>query len=273
MREYICLLCNKNFDDNRQKYWNHVNRKTLCIPKERVLDQLNEEKGKTKLCATLTEENQRLKEKLELFEELAKEKEKQQVINFNNNISNFDFSTNNNLTMQNLNNETDVDKYFNIDLNRDKEQTLDHIPVEMYLEILKSKTVDKSLTQIVRTVYFHPKAPENHTWCVVDKKAKSGSVYYSHDLNQLITSDTNDTIERNVQNVIPKVLDIMTGIQKKVPFNRKQEQNYHGLYQMYGNSLDLSTINEIKNMAYEDRDIPRAVWRQLCISMVKSIEK
>lgn len=280
MKEYICQLCEKSFA-HRGSYWAHVNRKTLCVPKEHVLDELQQQKGMTKHYEyktkeiedqkkSLLEENERLKKQLELVEELAKEK--QQTINFNN----FDFSKTNltNLTIQSLqHNETDFDKYFNVKLTPDNEHTLDHIPPELFLEILKCKTVDQSVTQIVKSIYFNPKAPENYTWTVVDIKAKTGTLRFSHDLNTVVIADTNDTIERNVQSVIPKVMDIITNIQKKVPFSRKQEQNYHGLYGLYGTPLESSTLNEIKNMAYEDRDLPRALWKQMSLDIVRSIQE
>ena len=274
MKDYICTLCGKDFGEDRVKHWQHTNRKTLCVPKEQVLDQLNQQKGKAKMFEDekkiLQEELERMKRQLSLVEELAKEKDKTQIINFNN----FDFSSTKNLTIQNSNqHDTEFEKFFNVALTEDKEQTLDHIPPELFLEILKSKSVDESVTQIVKSVYFNPKAPENYTWCVVDKKAKNGTLQFSHELNSLVPVDTNDTIERNVQNVMPRVMDIITDIQKRIPFTSKQEQNYHGLYGMYGTSLESSTINEIKNMAYEDRDLPRSIWRQLSLGIIKSITK
>ena len=270
MKEYKCQLCGKIFDDYI-KHWQHTNRKTLCVPKEQVLEELKQQKGMAKLIEnknkSLEKENDSLRKELKLTKqlvdqskELVKEKNKQQTINFNN----FDFSNTNNI--QTLN-QVEIDKYFNVELTHEKEKTLSHIPAELFLEILKCDTVDESATQIVRSIYFNPKAPENYTWCVVDKKAKYGILQFNHDVNQLMQVETTDTIERNVQNVLPQVLDIMTGIQKVVPFNKKQEQNYHGLYGLYGESLEMSTIDKIKDMAYDDRDFPRTIWKQLKLNV------
>lgn len=270
MKEYICQLCLKDFQGDGEKYWHHTHRKTLCIPKDQVLNQLIQQTGKEKLfedkTKRLEEENNRLKKQIELYEELKKEKqEKQQIIN-----NNFDFSSNN-LTIQNLstNDTTDFSKYFNVELVQDKKQTLDHISTELYLEILKSKSVDQSITQLIKTIYFNPKAPENYSWCVVDKKTKIGTFSYSHELNILTPVDTIDTIEKKVQHIIPRVMETMTDIHNRVPFTTKQEQNYHGLFGMYGTPLTTTTMNEIKNMAYENRDLPRATWKQLCLKMIQ----
>ena len=271
MKEYKCSLCGKEFDD-RVKHWQHTNRKTLCVPKEQVLQELNQQKGKTKQVENknkiLEEKLEMMEKQMEMIQELAKDK--QQTINFNN----FDFSSNNtnNMNIQTLN-QVEIDKYFNVELTQEKEQTLSHISPELFLEILKCDTVDESATQIVRSIYFNPKAPENYTWCVVDKKAKAGVLQFNHDVRSLVPVDTIDTIERNVQNVMPKVLDIMTDIQKVVPLNRTQQKNYHGLYGLYGGSLEPSTINEIKNMAYEDRDLPRSIWKQMCLGVMKEYKQ
>lgn len=264
---YICDLCGRTFTKHNP-YWYHINKsKKLCVPKDKVLKELKNQKGQVihyKVeVETLEEEIERLKKQLEFIQDITQKQNSN--VTYNIDLSN----VNNNLNINNIN-QIDIDNLIQVKLNKINEERLDHIPPELFLEILKCESVDKSVTQIIRSIYFNPKAPENYTWCVNDKKAKYGTLEYNHETKCLYAVDTNVTIEQNVHNVIPKVLDIMSEINKKVPFNKVQNENFHGLYGLYGTiQLESSTINDIKNMAYEDRDLPRVIWKQLCLDILK----
>lgn len=260
---YTCQLCGRTFN-KRNAYWYHVNKsKKLCVSKEQVLNELNIQKGKIKSyqeenerLKQVEEENQRLKKQLEFVQELTSKDTPKNV------TYNIDIDLSNNLNINNIN-KCDIDNYMEIKLASNKKERLDHIPPELFLEILKCKNVPDSVTQIIRSVYFNPKAPENYTWCVIDMKAKNGTLRYNEETECVLYVDTIDTIKQNVQNVMPKVLDIITDINKTVPFSKLQEQNYHGLYGLYGTELELFTVNKIREMAYKRRDLPRVIWKDM----------
>lgn len=273
MKEYTRKLCNKEFD-NRTKYWHHTHRKTLCVPKEIVIDELNDQKGKIKLYQKeneiFKEQNQIYEEKLKsLSEELELVKENMIFQNQQKIIYEFNDYSNRLSTTTNINN-IGIDGLFKIDISKPDEERLDHIPKELYLEILKCKNLNETMTQLARAVYFNPRAPENYRWCIFDKKAKMGAFEYDHISNGICTKDTAAVIETNMQNVMAKVLTIMDKIKETTPFTHKQIRNYNDLYSAFGTEIENDVINNIKDLAFNDRDLPRVMWKQLNIPLLNA---
>lgn len=291
---HTCKFCEKEFT-SRMNLWKHLNtKKTSCIPKEKVEQlykennqtktQLNYFEKKTKTLEEQTKEQQeqieKLKQQLLLvkkeqsleiivdskFEELS-----DQIINKideTNGRSNF-FSAQNQYIINNnkvdLNIEQRHGNFFDLHLNQEGKERLDHIDKNLMMKILNAKTFPKSMGKLVASIYFHPKAPENYRWCVTDITAASGALQYSPETGTLYRTDTTETITKNVKNVMFGVTDVLIELGRTKSFNDNQAVNYNKIINLVGNELSDSCIHEIKETAYQHRHFPRTAWKYMNI--------
>ena len=131
------------------------------------------------------------------------------------------------------------------------------------LHILSIPEHDKLVGELMNTVYFDPKAPENWGWCVNDKKSKEGSLEYNHETNTLVRRDTDELIAKRLRSVIYGIGDMMEELKIRTAFNDKQAYNYNRLIDMVGmQDYDKSFIKAVKEIAYEGRQFPQALWNR-----------
>jgi hypothetical protein len=165
------------------------------------------------------------------------------------------------------NNKIDIGQIVNIQLAKPEKERMDHLKESILLRILSCKNFNKTVTLLTQAVYFNPKAPENMTWCVRDKKAKYGAIEYNHESNTLLTKMTDSVINENVQNMMSQVVDIIDDLYNKCPFNKEQVINYNKLFNLFATELNPSCINEIKELAYTQRHLSRALWSSLQLAV------
>ena len=294
--EYICKYCDKHFN-NRIHLWRHLNtKKTTCVPKEK-LEELYQENNENKTKINYFEK------KTKSLEEYAKEKEeeveklKRQLLqiqerkdvekDFTNLLDEFSdqiihkidetngrnnfISAQNQYIINNNNNKIDLTidqrhgNFFDLHLNQEGKERLDHIDKNLMLKILNAKTFPKSMGKLIASIYFHPKAPENYKWCVTDITATTGALQYSPETGTLYMSNTTETITKNVKNVMFGVTDVLTELSKTKSMNDNQAVNYNKIVNLIGNELSDSCINEIKETAYQHRHFPRTAWKYMNI--------
>src|SRR5574342_287154 len=71
-----------------------------------------------------------------------------------------------NQTVYNYNDNNNT--LFNISFSKFNKERMDHISLDMMMHILNQKTMNESLKKLTKTIYFHPKCPENWKWCVTN---------------------------------------------------------------------------------------------------------
>lgn len=265
---YTCPLCGHVFGD-RRSYWYHTKKmKSGCMTKEQCIELLENvkiEKNKRIFYETrmkkqkteIKELQQRIKSMEENFGEDYRSLKTQ---NFINNVER--------MNTINTNNNIDIGQIVNIQLSKPEKERMDHLKQEMLLKILCCKDFDKTVTMLTKAVYFNPNAPENMTWCVRDKKAKFGAIEYNHETNTLLTKMTDSVINENVQNMMSQIVDIIDDLQKEFPFNKEQALNHHKLFNLFATELNQECLNGIKELAYEQRHLSRALWSSLQLVVV-----
>ena len=294
---HICKFCDKQFN-GRKNLWKHLNtKKTSCIQKEKVEQlyqktnmqetQINYFEKKTKTLEEQTKEQQeeidKLKQQLLLIKKEQSietlvdsklEKLGDEIINKideNNGRSNFFSAQNQYIITNNTNNKMDLNidqrhgNFFDLHLNESGKERLDHIDKNLMMKILNAKTFPKSMGKLIASIYFHPKAPENYKWCVTDITAATGALQYSSETGTLYLSNTNETISKNVKNVMFGVTDVLTELSRSKSFNDNQAINYSKIVNLMGNELSDSCIHEIKETAYQHRHFPRTAWKYMNI--------
>jgi hypothetical protein len=257
MKQYICDLCNKEFK-NRQRLWDHTKRNKPCVVSKIVVKKSEYEETAKKL-EEKDKEIMYLKEKLELFEIIREHKQQNEYQNYydlrSNNINNHINNT--------IINPIGIDALLKIPYTKYEEETLSHIPPTMFFEILNCENVKETIPQLMRAIYFNPKAPENCRWAIFDKKAKNGAFEYNHDTDGIIVQNSEYTIEQNVQSVLSKVIHILDTLKKVHGFTPQQQLNYNKIYDLFGSFMNQTVLNDVKSMAYKHSGIPKSFWKDM----------
>lgn len=297
-RDYICKYCNKQFS-NRKDLWRHLNaKKTSCVSKEKVEELMQKANIHETQITYFEKKTQSLEEYLkEKDEEL--ERVKQELLLIKNEqsiktlvdskfetlgnqiISKIDETTGNSkfisaqnqyiFNNNNTNNKIDLNieqrrgNFFDLELNEDGKERLDHLSTKIMMKVLSAENFPKSMAKLIASIYFHPKAPENHKWCVSDTTIANGALQYSSETGMLYTANTHDTICKNVRNIMFGVTDILTELSHKKAFTENQAINYNRIVNSMGNELTDLCINEIKEAAYEHRQFAKAAWNYMNI--------
>jgi hypothetical protein len=172
---------------------------------------------------------------------------------------------------QQINNYIDFDKnkkmLFGLDFSGNSRERLDHISMDMMMAILNHKEFNNTLKHLAKAVFFHPKAPENWKWCVTDKNAKFGALEYNHESNTVIRKLTGKVINTNMQNVVFQVTDLLEELSRNRNFNQVQAYNYNKIFNLIGNDFTQEQIKSIKESAFDARNLVRALWESLFISV------
>jgi hypothetical protein len=263
MKQFVCVLCQKDFK-NRQKLWDHEHRKKPCVVDKVVLDkqhykQLEE---KNKILEEYQKENADLKEKLELFKVIHEQRNQIEYQNY------YDLSNTNNNINNTIINPIGMDSLLKIPFSKHDEETLNHIPPTMFFEILNCEDVKDTIPQLMRAIYFNPKAPENCRWAIFDKKAKNGAFEYNHDTDGIIIQNSEYTIEQNIQSVLSKVIHILDTLKKAHGFTPQQQLNYNKIYDLFGSYMNQGMLNNVKNMAYANSGLPKSFWKHMKLPML-----
>lgn len=292
-KKHVCKFCKKEFT-SRMNLWKHLNtKKTSCVPKEKV-EELFQENNQNKSQLTYfekktkkqEEEIKNLKRQLQLMEKISEnnsrlenkidevfDKQEDMICKIeesNNLIDKGAFiSAQNQFIINNNKVDLNIDQrhgnFFDLHLNKEGKERLDHIDIPLMMKILSAKSFPKSMGRLIASVYFHPKAPENYRWCVTDITAQSGALQYSEETGTLYRTNTNDTISKNVKNVMFGVTDVLVELGKTKSFNDNQAINYSQIVNLMGNELSESCLNEIKETAYQHRHFPRTAWKYMNI--------
>jgi hypothetical protein len=257
MKEYICANCGKQLKD-RKKYWEHTKRNKPCIASKMLFDK-NELEEKDKKLKLIEKENNDLKEKLELFKVIQEQRTQIEYQNY------YDLTNINNTII----NPIGMDSLLKIAFAKPEEETLNHIPPTMFLEILNCENIKDTIPQLMRAIYFNPKAPENCRWAIFDKKAKNGAFEYNQDTDGIIIQNSEYTIEQNVQSVLSKVIHILDTLKKAHGFTPQQQLNYNNIYDLFGSYINQGILNNVKTMAYNNSGLPKSFWRHMNLQMLK----
>jgi hypothetical protein len=277
MKDYVCLLCNKMFD-TRQKYWNHNHRKKPCVDNKIVIEKSEYELTTKILADKLEEKDKNLEEKDKNLEEKEKEinnlKEKIEFLKVIHEQRNqieyqnyYDLSSNNHIN-NTIINPIGMDSLLKIPYAKHEEETLNHIPPKVFFEILNCENVKDTIPQLMRAIYFNPKAPENCRWAIFDKKAKNGAFEYNHDTDGIIVQNSEYTIEQNIQSVLSRVIQILDTLKHAHGFTQQQQLNYNKIYDLFGSYINPGVLNNVKSMAYNNSGLPKSFWKHMKLPML-----
>ena len=272
--KWECEICGKVFN-NRQGYWKHNNKKkTPCISKEQVkqlVENLQSTESRKHFYQMKTEQQekeiQELKSTLQKFlEKNLRDNEsinelKEELIDKIDEVnSSGNFYQTNNVY---ISNDSSKHNYINLSLSTNGNERLDHISDDMMLGVLEHEDFDDSLKNLVGMIYFNPNAPQNYCWCVMDTNAVYGAIEYNHETNLLEKSETVDVINKSVNNVMFRVTDILNKLETNHPLNKRQVSNCNRMFNLLGTDLNTNQITKIKEIAYEEKDLPKSVWKSL----------
>lgn len=284
-KNYKCNTCGYNTKD-KSNYNKHFKRKSSCVPQKKV-NGLTKDKdiADTKLIfykeKTKVLENECKKKQMEI---VKREKEIERLYNLlehkleNNNsmvkaqlervVEKLDTQTsfnsaNNNYLINNSHNNV-LNNNYNVILAPLTKERYDHITQERMLHILLIPNHNDLIAELINAVYFDPRAPENWSWCVNDKKSKEGSLEFNHDTNTLIRQDTDTLITKRLKAVVYGIGDMMEELNLTNSLNDTQAFNYHKLVNMVGMmEYDKAYIKAIQDVAFEGRQFPHALWCRL----------
>jgi hypothetical protein len=256
---YLCSLCNKEFK-NRSRLWEHKHKKTSCVPTDKIVLEKTDYEETTKMLEEKDKEIINLKEKLELFKVIHEQRNQIEYQNY------YDLSNHINNTIIN---PIGMDCLLKIPYSKYEEETLNHIPPTMFFEILNCKDVKDTIPQLMRAIYFNPKAPENCRWAIFDKKAKNGAFEYNHDTEGIVVQNSEYTIEQNIQSVLSKVIQILDTLKQVHGFTPQQQQNYNRIYDLFGSYMNQGVLNNVKNMAYDNSGLPKSFWKHMKLPILK----
>ena len=265
---YKCPLCGLGFAEKRNLDRHTAKKKSTCLSQER--------------CTEIVEELQKKEEKIQRLEEIVSiysgaEELKQTIVHMGGDIKDIKdkidekqlvpsiLNQMNNFT--NTNNNNDTKMLFAIQFTEKGKETLSHISPEQTLQILNHDEFDNSLKHMTKAVFFHPLAPQNSRWCIIDKNAKFGALEYSHESNTIIRKSTSDVIEMNMTDLVFNVSDFFDDFQKRTKLTKTQERNCNRFIDLVGNELTSAQVTSVKNLAYDERNYPRALWDNLQISV------
>jgi hypothetical protein len=270
MKKYICKLCGID-QFNSKKYYEHTKRNKSCISDEIILKKSEYElatkklEEKNKKLEETTEKYQQevnaLKEKIEYLKIIHEQRNQLEYHNY------YDLSNNQHIN-NTIINPIGMDSLLRIPYAKHEEETLNHIPPTMFFEILNCENVKDTIPQLMRAIYFNPKAPENCRWAIFDKKAKNGAFEYNHDTDGIIVQNSEYTIEQNVQSVLSKVIHILDTLKKAHGFTPQQQLNYNKIYDLFGSCINQGVINNVKSMAYNNSGLPKSFWKHMKLPML-----
>jgi len=279
-KTYICNLCLFQFKDE-SGLRKHKKRKNKCISEDHPFVQKKLEEHKEEIERLRAQNEQVQAEKDKAVEHANK------LLNMNDKITGMDRTVNvikemviennlaaavaaptYNLTQNNNNDNKSLN--FNIQLAPKEKERLDHIPTAQMLHILNQKDFARSVADLVQAVSFNPKAPENMTWCINDKKSENGALEYNSELNIITRDDSSDVITRNLQSILFPVTDILKEIVivTKAKINKQQNRNYTLYFNLLGaTDIKKEYINIIKERAFDKRGLCKALWEHLQIGL------
>jgi hypothetical protein len=259
MKDYICVLCGKDLLNSKRFYEHTKRNKNPCIQNKIVVEKSDYEETTKKL-----EEKEKevidLKEKLELFKIIHEQRNQIEYQNY------YDLSnTNINNTIIN---PIGIDSLLRIPYAKHEEETLNHIPPNVFFEILNCENVKDTIPQLMKAIYFNPKAPENCRWAIFDKKAKNGAFEYNHYTDGIVVQNSEYTIEQNVQSVLSKVIQILDTLKKAHGFTPHQQLNYNKIYDLFGSYMNQTVLKDVKTMAYNNSGLPKSFWKHMKLQML-----
>jgi hypothetical protein len=272
MKEYICKVCKKEFKSYK-RWWEHNNKIKPC---EENVQKIIIEKSDYDMTAKQLEEKDKaieeskqeilhLKEKLEFLKVIHEQRNQIEYQNY------YDLSTNNNHHINNtIINPIGMDSLLKIPYNKYEEETLNHIPPTMFFEILNCENVKDTIPQLMRAIYFNPRAPENCRWAIFDKKAKNGAFEYNHDTDGIVVQNSEYTIEQNIQSVLSRVIQILDTLKQVHGFTQQQQLNYNKIYDLFGSYMNPGVLNNVKTMAYNNSGLPKSFWKHMKLPILKN---
>jgi hypothetical protein len=264
-KEYICDLCNNKFSSYKT-LWVHKNRtKKGCISTKKCLNVIDENKN-------IEYENNYLKKKLEYYKKIVDNNNeiKDKLTLVENKID--EKIPNNTFTVNTQNNIIDIDnskKVINIKFAEPYSERLDHINMDMMMSILDHSEYNNTLKELIAAVYFHPEAPQNWNWCITDIDSQNGALEYNHKTGNLDRNSSTVVINKNVQNIMYRVGDLLDELKQNREFNKPQIMNMNRLYNAIDTELNPQQISTVKKVAYSGRNLPRALWQYLNIMVEK----
>jgi hypothetical protein len=283
MKEYKCNRCDKIYTD-ASNYNKHINNKKLCGSKTthiqqelenqiklKTLEEQNLEKGKEiQRLHKLLEESKFVRDMKEELKEGFKEL-KDSVKTIGKKIDeNAEISNLNNCVFQNQNNLNN-NLNFSMKLSAFEKERYDHIVQEQMLHILNDPNFVNSVGDVADAVFFNPKAPENLTWCVTDKNAQFGALEYDAETNTIVRTLTLDVIIKHLHSLLYGVTDRLNKLRDECPLNEQQAKNCDKFYEILGSeTFHTKYINIVKSKAYEGRNLTKAVWEKLHLSIEKT---
>lgn len=287
--KFQCELCQKCFADS-SGLRKHKNKKFSCVPVEQTIKKVVEQKNieSKKILEDKEKETQEKIKKLLDEKDIESRNLLEEVTRLRNLIENHftnvrqkNIETNEeNLTIVGNNvdasfNIPQLNEDYNIRLVEKEKERFDHIPNSQLLHILDQKEFSNSIAYLVETIFFNPKAPENMTWCINDKKSENGAIEYDDDLSILTRKSSHNVISKNLQNILYPFTDTLTKIKlTKTIFNYNQNRNYDRYLRLLSN-LDIKKeyINHIKERMFEKRGLCKALWEHLKIPLELKCEK
>lgn len=287
---YSCDICGCTFDKYKN-FWKHQNRKTSCVSKEKakeLVDKVQSRESRINYFKEKTKEQEKhleeTKKEVEFYKSLLS-KNNSIVEHIDKNIKSVEeklvlvedkIDTRNN-TVYTAKNQYFIDKLekkenksvINIQFAEPKKERMDHITIDMMMAILNHNDFDSTLKELIAVVFFHPEAPQNWNWCVTDKDAKFGALEYNHETNSIHRNSTAVVINKNLQNIMFRFVDMLDEVKTTRNFNRPQAINYNRLYNSLGRDFELQHITAVKEAAYAGRNLPRSLWDYLGIMVEK----
>lgn len=168
----------------------------------------------------------------------------------------------------NNNNMNDNKMVFAMSFTEKTNERVNHISQDDMMDILNHNEYNDTLKHLTKAVYFHPLAPQNWKWCVNDKNAQLGALEYDADTHSVSRKPAGEVINRNLQNAVFQLTDILGELNKaKRVFNETQNRNREKIYNSLGNDFTLEQINNVKNAAYDGRNLVKALWESLHLKL------
>ena len=265
-KQYICKYCGKRFNSRKNQY-KHENIQKACCSREWMVNAAKKigtaenmiEYYKRKL-DEYEKENKTLKTIFEIHEM------KKDVDEIKQRIQDYVPPPLKNNQIVVLNDRNNVTLGFNLKpLCRD---SLKHITSDMLLRILDNDKFKDSLGTMTTAVYFHPQAPENMTWLVRDIKSEYGAMEYDFGTGLVVDTITDNTIEKNISEMIFRVTDLITQLEKSSDLTQNQTNNSLEFINLVGNPITQDLVSHIKKVAYQRRNSTKSLWKFLEIRHV-----
>lgn len=162
-----------------------------------------------------------------------------------------------------------VNNIININLVAPGEESIDHITQAQVLELLKANNFDMVIYELMRLIYFNKEVPQNSHWCIAYPKDKYGALQYNNETAIIERLLTQRTINVHFQNMLALVAEKLGEIIKNRKLDINQLRNINQFYQYIGmdniETEDSQAFEHVKMLAYNNRSVPIAVWKDLGI--------